>query len=94
MPELPVPPHLKGTSVSFSLWMLKDVGGRKKYSLWKVTKTVEELAEELRADIRTMLNHVLTAAVNWDVLQDDITNQRPGKDFLMYEDYQRNVKSI
>ena len=72
--------------------MQKDIAGRKKYGLWRVTKSVEELARELTADVAAMKRHVFTAAICWKALSEDLRHLRPGMDVLTYEDFQRNLE--
>ena len=91
-PSFPVPPDCAGTSWTLSLWTQRDVGGKRKYGLWKVNRTIEELASELEKEVLAMKQHIFTAAVSWERLRRDIAQLRPGKDLLTYEDFQRNIE--
>ena len=91
-PSFPVPSDRANTQVTFSLWTQKNIGGRKKFGLWNVTKTIKELSAELVADVKAMKCHIFTAAVCWERLGEDISQLRPGKDVLTFEDYQRNFE--
>ena len=92
IPSFPVPEELQGKEVELSLWSIKEVAGRKKYGLWRVTKKVEELAVELERDVGTMKLHIFTAAICWENLRQDIQDLQPGEDLLTYEDFQMNFE--
>ena len=92
-PSFPIPEDREATELAeLSLWFQKDVNGRKKYGCWRVEKTIEALSQELEKDIVNMKRHIYTAAIVWEKLRQSISQLRPGKDLITYEDYQRNFE--
>ena len=88
----PVPPDLAGTNVSFSLWSLKTIDGKKKYGLWQVTKSIEDLSLQLAVEVPKLIRHIFTAAVCWEKRNANIKELRLGLDLMTEEDYQRNFE--
>ena len=90
--SFPVPSDQASTLVSVSLWTQKEIGGRKKYGLFKVSMTVQELSKELESMIRPkMTEHIRMAAIAWARVHEDISQLKPGT-ILTYEDFQRNYE--
>ena len=74
------------------MWKQKDVDGHRKFGLFNVTMTVEELSRELQKGIGILKLHIFTAALAWTKLNQDIAQLRPGIDLITMEDYQRNYE--
>ena len=78
--------------VTLSLWTYQLVNCRKQYGLFKVSKSLAELSQELAHDVRLIIRHVFTAAMTWAKLDEDLAQLRPGVDVVFFEDYQRNFE--
>ena len=68
------------------------MASRKKFGLWRKSMTVEELAEDLAADVIRMKRHVYTASRIWESCSQDLQRLRPGLDVVTIEDFQKNLE--
>ena len=89
--SFPVPSGQESSPVTLSIWTQKEISGRKKYGLFRVSMSLLELSNDLRASIPKLKDHVRTAAVSWAKVNDDLAQLRPGT-VLTFEDYQRNFE--
>ena len=90
--SFPVPSGEASTLVTVSLWTQKEIAGRKKFGLFKVSMTVQELSKDLESMIRPkMTEHIRMAAIAWARVHADISQLEPGM-ILTMEDYQRNYE--
>jgi hypothetical protein len=92
VPVVQVPAGRGAELVILSLWCQKNFDSRKRYGLWNVSVTLDELAKSVREGIRDMKIHIFTAATCWCRLHQHLDDLRPGKDVLLVEDYQRNAE--
>ena len=87
-----VPPGRGLERVTFSMWTTKDVGGRRQFGLFNVTKSLDELCAELTKKLPELIAHIYGAALAWAKTRKDESELRPGIDLICFEDYQRNFE--
>ena len=91
-PSFPVPPELESPTATFAMWKQRDINGHRKYGLFNVVMTAEELSRELQKGFEVLKLHLFNAALAWTKLNKDLSELRPGIDCLTIEDYQRNYE--
>ena len=72
------------------MWKQRDINGHRKYDLFNVVMTAQELSQEPQKGFEVLELHIYNAA--WTKLNKDLSELRPGIDCLSIEDYQRNYE--
>ena len=90
-PSFSIPAGRENETVTFSLWMTGDVDRRRKFGLFNVSKTAQQLADGLPSDLNNIIDHIFTAGVCWAKCCEDTAQLEPDVHIISFEDYQRNV---